>query len=150
MVEQVGAPLELYDRPANLFVAGFIGSPAMNLLKGEHRGERFRDRGAAPSLPLPKRMGAAQGGLRHPAGVHPPQPEGGLRRDGAAGRADGVGNPGHRCALGETPLVCTFRERVSARPGDTIRIMPDRALAHVFDAEKRQPDYDELDRHRSN
>mgnify|MGYP003349613900 FL=1 len=33
-IEQVGAPLELYDRPANLFVAGFIGSPAMNMLKG--------------------------------------------------------------------------------------------------------------------
>jgi len=34
-VEQVGAPLELYHRPANLFVAGFIGSPRMNFLKGE-------------------------------------------------------------------------------------------------------------------
>ena len=33
-IEQIGAPLELYDRPANLFVAGFIGSPAMNFLKG--------------------------------------------------------------------------------------------------------------------
>ena len=37
VVEQVGAPLELYDRPATLFVAGFIGSPAMNLLKGSIR-----------------------------------------------------------------------------------------------------------------
>src|SRR3954453_11643915 len=34
-VEQVGTPLDLYPRPANLFVAGFIGSPQMNLLKGE-------------------------------------------------------------------------------------------------------------------
>src|SRR4051812_42506282 len=34
IVEQMGAPLELYDRPANLFVAGFIGSPAMNVLEG--------------------------------------------------------------------------------------------------------------------
>src|SRR5215208_4699801 len=34
LVEQIGAPLELYDRPENLFVAGFIGSPAMNFLKG--------------------------------------------------------------------------------------------------------------------
>src|ERR687893_2849105 len=33
-IEQVGAPLDLYDRPANLFVAGFIGSPAMNMLSG--------------------------------------------------------------------------------------------------------------------
>src|SRR6188508_638144 len=36
-VEQIGTPLELYDQPANLFVAGFIGSPAMNFLKGEVR-----------------------------------------------------------------------------------------------------------------
>jgi lactose/L-arabinose transport system ATP-binding protein len=34
IVEQIGAPLELYDNPANLFVAGFIGSPKMNFLKG--------------------------------------------------------------------------------------------------------------------
>ena len=40
-VEQIGAPLELYDRPANLFVAGFIGSPAMNLLRGNARLRRF-------------------------------------------------------------------------------------------------------------
>ena len=40
VVEQAGLPLELYDRPANLFVAGFIGSPAMNLLKGTIRVER--------------------------------------------------------------------------------------------------------------
>ena len=44
IVEQMGAPLELYDRPANLFVAGFIGSPAMNFLKGTHRGRGLRRR----------------------------------------------------------------------------------------------------------
>ncbi len=36
VVQQVGAPLELYDRPANLFVAGFIGSPGMNFLEGHY------------------------------------------------------------------------------------------------------------------
>ena len=34
VVEQVGSPLELYDNPANLFVAGFIGSPKMNFFRG--------------------------------------------------------------------------------------------------------------------
>ena len=42
-VEQIGSPLELYDNPANLFVAGFIGSPAMNFLPGRV-GERQRRR----------------------------------------------------------------------------------------------------------
>ena len=39
-VEQIGAPLELYDKPDNLFVAGFIGSPAMNMIKGRIRDQR--------------------------------------------------------------------------------------------------------------
>ena len=40
-MEQVGSPLELYDTPQNLFVAGFIGSPAMNFLPGRVEGGRF-------------------------------------------------------------------------------------------------------------
>src|SRR4051812_35911237 len=45
LVQQVGTPLDLYDRPANLFVAGFIGSPAMNMLQGNYRAN-----GAASSM----------------------------------------------------------------------------------------------------
>ena len=68
-VEQIGAPLELYDSPANVFVAGFIGSPAMNFIKGRidgGDGERFsfrtRDRCCRP-----RRQGAERpaGHLRH-------------------------------------------------------------------------------------
>ena len=56
MGEQIGAPLELYDRPANRFVAGFIGSPAMNFLPGERIAQVGRDldgqaRLADPGLP---------------------------------------------------------------------------------------------------
>ena len=46
VIQQVGAPLELYDRPANLFVAGFIGSPGMNFLPGTWDAEA---RGGAPA-----------------------------------------------------------------------------------------------------
>ncbi len=42
VVQQVGSPTEIYDRPANTFVAGFIGSPAMNLIDGEMSGGTFR------------------------------------------------------------------------------------------------------------
>ena len=45
IVEQAGPPLELYDRPANLFVAGFIGSPAMNMIEGAHRRRLAAHRG---------------------------------------------------------------------------------------------------------
>ncbi len=60
VVEQVGAPLDLYDRPANLFVAGFIGSPAMNFIKGRVVADEY------PSLLTPSGLniplnGAARG-----------------------------------------------------------------------------------------
>ena len=65
LVEQIGAPLDLYDQPDNLFVAGFIGSPAMNFLRGKvgqrrrlrrsgrHRACRWRPRPTAPAAGPP-------------------------------------------------------------------------------------------------
>ncbi len=47
IVQQVGTPTDIYDRPANTFVAGFIGSPAMNLISGEIAGGVFRAPGMA-------------------------------------------------------------------------------------------------------
>ena len=55
IVEQMGAPLDLYDNPANLFVAAFIGSPSMNLLKGTIRANGFE----------------TEGGVIWPVGKHP-------------------------------------------------------------------------------
>ena len=59
-IEQVGAPLELFDKPANLFVAGFIGSPAMNMLKGKVR-RRRRSRSTASCCPSRRAPGVATG-----------------------------------------------------------------------------------------
>ena len=58
-LQQVGAPQELYDEPANLFVAGFIGSPAMNFMPGELKGDRV----SLPfgEVPLPDRLRGAGG-----------------------------------------------------------------------------------------
>jgi multiple sugar transport system ATP-binding protein len=47
-IEQIGAPMELYDRPANEFVAGFIGSPKMNLIDGARIGETVKTVGIRP------------------------------------------------------------------------------------------------------
>ena len=70
IVEQMGSPLELYDKPDNQFVAGFIGSPAMNFLKGKLKVERQR------RLRGPERRQAAAGiGARQFR-----RPAGGLRR----------------------------------------------------------------------
>src|SRR5450432_4320867 len=67
-IEQVGSPEDLYDRPANLFVAGFIGSPAMNFLTGSVRddGSLLVDGGLR--LPLPRKLASGQ---RVTLGVRP-------------------------------------------------------------------------------
>jgi multiple sugar transport system ATP-binding protein len=65
-IEQVGAPLELYDRPANTFVASFIGSPSMNMIEGgAGRRGQGRGRNAAPS-PRHDRGRRARDHLWHP------------------------------------------------------------------------------------
>ena len=65
IVEQIGEPLDLYDRPANLFVAGFIGSPAMNFFKGRIESGRFvADGGVALPLANGARTGRASYGIR--------------------------------------------------------------------------------------
>ncbi len=74
-LQQVGSPSELYSRPVNLFVAGFIGSPAMNFLPGELDGNMVRL--AIGTLPLPdelrRRLEAGPGGGRRGviAGLRP-------------------------------------------------------------------------------
>jgi multiple sugar transport system ATP-binding protein len=65
LIQQVGSPLDLYDRPANLFVAGFIGSPAMNILTGLYQGQTAQsaklvlDHG--PAIPLGRAYPLADG-----------------------------------------------------------------------------------------
>jgi sn-glycerol 3-phosphate transport system ATP-binding protein len=64
-MEQIGTPDEVYHRPATTFVAGFIGSPPMNLLQGEADGTRFSTGGGTLVLPAPApRNGALLLGVR--------------------------------------------------------------------------------------
>ena len=132
-VEQIGAPLDLYDRPNNLFVAGFIGSPAMNFLRGEIRGGVFRT--GEISLPLPDGGGGAAEGQRVIYGMRPEH----LRLD-----SEGVEATVHVTEptgsetqvimhLAGTQVVGAFRERIMEKPGQTLRIAPDPALVHLFD-----------------
>jgi len=137
IVEQIGAPLDLYDRPDNLFVAGFIGSPAMNTLKGTLRVNgkvEFSGPGGI-SLGADKAPSGSDGrpvvyGIR-PEHFH-------LADDGAPAEIQVVEPTGSEiqvvAKLGGEEIIAVFRERHQFKPGDKIRLKPDPKLVHLFDA----------------
>jgi multiple sugar transport system ATP-binding protein len=138
-VEQVGAPLELYDRPANLFVAGFIGSPAMNFIDATvHRngGVPMAVAGNGLRLPLPPAAPVADGA----AVVYGVRPEHlVLREAGAALPAEViVVEPTGAETLVVTQLAgieckAVFRERHRLAPGERIALEPQLDQVHLFD-----------------
>ena len=134
VIEQMGAPLDLYDRPSNLFVAGFIGSPAMNFLKGRIEGLNFISQGG---LKLPISEASAATGAR-PAvyGIRPEHvvlDDSGVEFEVAVVEPTGSETQIVARAASEE-IVCVFRDRVLPRPGDSLRILPDPRLVHLFDA----------------
>ncbi|HTE82687.1 MAG TPA: sn-glycerol-3-phosphate ABC transporter ATP-binding protein UgpC [Reyranella sp.] len=132
-IEQAGRPLDLYDRPANLFVAGFIGSPAMNMVKGTISGGSLRmDDGTLWPLPAngaARKEGPAVYGVR-PEHLH-------LDSGGIPATVQIVEPTGSETQvlmrIGGQPVIGAFRERVLARPGDILPVRPDTALVHLFD-----------------
>lgn len=124
-IEQVGTPLDLYDRPANRFVAEFIGSPAMNMIAVTDG--RLPD---GTALPLIAPSGAVTVGLR-PEHLHP----------GPAGisvQVTGVEPTGAETLITATlagqPITAALRDRVTVRPGDSLTLGFDPAHLHLFDA----------------
>ncbi|KUM28150.1 sugar ABC transporter ATP-binding protein [Mesorhizobium loti] len=135
-IEQVGAPLELFDRPANLFVAGFIGSPAMNLLKGTvKKGEKPVIDIADSAFPMPIN-GSAEDGQAVVYGVRPEHLE--IHPDGVASTISVVEPTGSETLVfvrfGEGEMVALFRERHDFKPGDTLKLRPRLDHVHLFDA----------------
>jgi multiple sugar transport system ATP-binding protein len=141
-VEQIGTPLELYDAPANLFVAGFIGSPAMNFIDAVLR----RENGAlwaeaADGTRLP--VGAKQAGREGQKVVYGTRPEHiALATDGASGVPAVVevveptgADTFVYATLAGTQVCAVFTERHEFRAGDTVRFEPRRDLVHLFDRE---------------
>jgi multiple sugar transport system ATP-binding protein len=136
LVEQIGAPLELYDRPDNLFVAGFIGSPAMNFLRGTIRLNGSASFAGPNGLTLP--LDAAPAGTDGKPAVYGIRPEHfTIADDGAEAEVQVVeptGSELHVVAkLGGEDIIAVFRERLKFKPGDKIRLKPDPRLVHLFD-----------------
>ena len=135
-IEQVGAPLELYDHPANVFIAGFIGSPSMNFVTGAVTESGFT---TPDGLTLP--LDAAARDFRGAAiyGIRPEQLD--LARNDETGAfpiiVDLVEPTGSDTQIvgrvGNQAMVATFRERIPARPGDELRVVPQPGAVRLFD-----------------
>ncbi len=136
VVEQAGPPLELYDRPANLFVAGFIGSPAMNMISGEIADGTLRTVDGV-TWRLPTNGAAPRHGGPTIYGIRPEH----LRLDpeGVKATVQVIEPTGSETQVlmrvGNHDLVGAFRERITAKPGELLPISPDPALIHLFDKE---------------
>ena len=141
VVEQRGGPLELYDHPANLFVAGFIGSPAMNFLPGTLKranGEARVELAAGVQIPAP-RGAAGSDGQKVIFGTRPEHlslaPEGqGLVASVVVVEPTGADTQVF-AKVGDTEITAVFRERHDFQSGDRIRLVPDSDRTHLFDAE---------------
>ena len=132
LVEQIGAPLDLYDTPANQFVAGFIGSPAMNFLDGRIGADGFQIDGM--TLPL----GAAPAGADGRPATYGVRPEHfRLGGDGLPAEVVVTEPTGSEtmvlAKIAGREITCVFKERLTAKPGETIRVLPEARHTHLFD-----------------
>ncbi|MDD9369271.1 MAG: ATP-binding cassette domain-containing protein [Acidimicrobiales bacterium] len=139
-LQQVGTPQDVYDAPANLFVAGFIGTPAMNTIPGTV----VIDDGSAPAVdvgrgrvPFPATVAAVPAaGAPVVVGIRPEHlvldPAGQLDLDVRA-----VEWLGHECLIfgtvGDTPVVVRQTGMATVQAGDTGRLAVDPAAVHAFD-----------------
>jgi multiple sugar transport system ATP-binding protein len=138
IIEQIGTPLELYDSPRNLFVAGFIGSPAMNFLKGAAKGDGSIEIDGT-RLPVAGKHTVADG---QPVvyGIRPEHLE--LANDGFPAKIAVVEPTGSETMvvvrMGETEVVALFRERHQFAPGQTVHLRPRVEQVHLFDSQSGQ------------
>jgi multiple sugar transport system ATP-binding protein len=132
-ISQIGAPLDLYDHPANVFVAGFIGSPAMNLIEGVVAADgSFTGSGVGLALPM-----ALEPGRRVTLGLRPEHLV--LTETGLPVTVVVVEPTGSEIHLvlraGDQELTAVVRERRRFAPGQTLNVTPEPGMAHLFDTE---------------
>ncbi len=131
LIQQVGTPTEIYDRPANTFVAGFIGNPAMNLIPGTLARGTFTS------------PGVSIGGLTGPDG---PVTLGFRAEDAAVAATGQISAPAYTVELlgdstmvtvrsGEALVAVKAPKDYRAEIGETVAISVPTAACHLFDAE---------------
>jgi multiple sugar transport system ATP-binding protein len=139
-IEQAGAPLDIYDNPRNLFVAAFIGSPAMNLIPGRLRGGNGARRVETEdgiALPLPTNAPGEDGQPVY-YGVRPDYLT--VAKSGGVEATVEVVEPTGADTLvfakiGNQKICGAFAERYGFRPGERIALAPRLDCVHLFDAQ---------------
>jgi multiple sugar transport system ATP-binding protein len=138
IVEQIGTPLELFDRPGNLFVAQFIGSPAMNIVEGTLRTAGGRAFVEAQGAQWPVDVGVeAKDGQAVHYGIRPGDIEVVASGDGIAAKVIVVEPTGAETELllqvGDAQLVVVMHGRTKVQPDDVVRLKIAGAASHLFD-----------------
>ena len=139
-IEQIGEPLQLYDHPANLFVAQFIGSPSMNVVKGvikRSNGTACVDMGDGVQWPLHQSPGAEGQSVAY--GVRPGDLS--LTDTSTPGAVVGevvvVEPTGAETELliqaGQAQLILVTHGRTAVNPGDRVGLAVTPGKVHVFD-----------------
>lgn len=145
VVQQVGPPLELYDRPANLFVAGFIGSPGMNFINGHYvaREDGAAVRFADGTLVEVEARGTLANDTAVTLGIRPEHvviaPNGAIEAGVDLIEPTGFGIIMHLSVHGLPFKVFTL-DRTVLESRSTIRVDFPRQTLHVFDGEGRRVD----------
>jgi multiple sugar transport system ATP-binding protein len=152
-IQQVGTPQELYDRPRNLFVAGFIGSPAMNIFEGTAArgdGELLIDTGPFELPVAPEKEGQLSSylgkklivGIR-PENIHAAQfTPSGIRAHILQAQVDVTEAMGNEMILylelNGKQFLARVDPRTDVRPGQAIEVALDLDRLHMFDPETEQ------------
>ena len=137
-IQQVGQPLELYDRPANKFVAAFIGSPSMSFVSGSLRtagAKSWFETTSGGRLALSNK--ATSGSDTVEAGIRPEHFVVGAGDDAVAIKVDVVEPTGSEThvygSVGDDTVRAVFRDRLQVKPGDRLPVSVDPRNIHLFD-----------------
>ncbi|MEX3958386.1 carbohydrate ABC transporter ATP-binding protein (CUT1 family) [Trinickia symbiotica] len=138
-IEQIGRPLELYDRPANLFVASFLGSPSMNFVEGEWQRDAQGARlllADGGSIALPQTNVSAAPGAKITLGVRPEHIET-RASEGVVMEVEVIEPTGAEThvygKIGGSTWCATTRQRASIEPGQRVTLRLPAEHVHLFD-----------------
>jgi multiple sugar transport system ATP-binding protein len=144
IIEQIGTPLDLYDRPSNLFVAQFIGSPAMNVIAGTLLVGKDNGSGGSTAVeatgtrwPVPAQIGGSDGQAVHygirPGDIHLAPAGSGIKAKVIVVEPTGAETE-LLLQVGDAQIVAVIHGRTAANPDDIVDLAIDADKAHVFDS----------------